>query len=110
MARVPRPKPARLPEKLLHIRLALQMSQGDMLRRLRLHEKLSRTTISAYELGTSEPPLPVLLDYARIVNVWVEVLIDDELDLPDKLPCSSKHAGIKRASGPRSGKRRPPTG
>jgi transcriptional regulator with XRE-family HTH domain len=106
MARSPRPKPARLPEKLLHIRLALKVSQGEMLHRLGLHEKLSRTTISAYELGTGEPPLPVLLDYARIVNVWVDVLIDDELDLPDELPSTSKHEGVKRASILRGGRRR----
>ena len=96
MARVPRPKPARLPEKLLQIRLALNLSQGGMLYQLRLHEKLSRTTVSAYELGTGEPPLPVLLDYARLANVWVDVLIDDELDLPDKLPSQMKSEGIRR--------------
>ena len=97
MARSPRPKPARLPEKLLQIRLALDLSQGGMLYQLGLHETLSRTTISAYELGTGEPPLPVLLDYARAANVWVDVLIDDELDLPAKLPSAKKHEGVRRA-------------
>jgi transcriptional regulator with XRE-family HTH domain len=96
MARSPRPKPTRLPEKLLQIRLALNLSQGEMLRRLRLHEKLSRTTISAYELGTGEPPLPVLLDYARMANVWMDVLVDDELDLPAGLPSAKKHEGVRR--------------
>ena len=97
MARSPRPKPARLPEKLLQIRLALDLSQDGMLRELGLDERLSRTSISAYELGTSEPPLPVLLDYARIANVWMDVLVDDELDLPDKLPSAEKHEGVKRS-------------
>ncbi len=96
MARSPRPKPARLPEKLLQIRLALGLSQGGMLYQLGLHEKLSRTSVSAYEVGTSEPPLPVLLDYARMANVWVDVLIDDELDLPAKLPSAKRHEGVKR--------------
>ncbi|HEV2862197.1 MAG TPA: hypothetical protein VGX48_14395 [Pyrinomonadaceae bacterium] len=96
MARSPRPKPARLPEKLLQIRFALDLSQDGMLRELGLDEKLSRTSVSAYELGTSEPPLPVLLDYARIANVWMDVLVDDELDLPDKLPSAKKHEGVKR--------------
>lgn len=86
MARVPRPKPARLPEKLIQVRLALGLSQGEMLRRLELHERLTRTSVSAYEVGTSEPPLPILLRYARIAGVCVERLIDDEVDLPDKLP------------------------
>ena len=96
MARSPRPKPARLPEKLLQIRFALDLSQDGMLRELGLEERLSRTSISAYELGTSEPPLPVLLDYARIANVWMDVIVDDELDLPDKLPSNKKHEGVKR--------------
>jgi transcriptional regulator with XRE-family HTH domain len=95
MARSPRPKTARLPEKLVQIRLALDLSQGGMLRRLGLDERLSRTTVSAYELGTSEPPLPVLLEYARMANVWVDVLIDDKLDLPAKLPSATKHEGVK---------------
>ena len=98
MARSPRPKPARLPEMLLQIRLALNLSQDGMLRQLGLDEKLSRTTVSAYEVGTSEPPLPVLLDYARLANVWVDVLIDDELDLPAKLPSAKKHEGMRRRS------------
>lgn len=89
MARVPRPKPARLPEKLLQIRLALGLSQGEMIRRLEL-DNLSRTTVSAYEVGTSEPPLPVLLKYARLVGISTDVLIDDELDLPSKLPSKKR--------------------
>jgi transcriptional regulator with XRE-family HTH domain len=96
MARIPRPKPKRLPEKLRQIRLALNLSQGGMLYQLGLHEKLSRTSVSAYELGTGEPPLPVLLDYARMANVWVDVLIDDDLDLPAKLPSAKKHEGVRR--------------
>lgn len=96
MARSPRPKPARLPGKLVQIRLALNLSQGGMLHRLGLDERLSRTSVSAYELGTSEPPLPVLLEYARMAHVWVDVLIDDKLDLPAKLPAAKKHEGLRR--------------
>lgn len=96
MARSPRPRPARLPEKLLQIRLALGLSQGGMLRRLGLDERLSRTSVSAYEVGTSEPPLPVLLEYARAANVWTDVLIDDMLDLPAGLPSAKKHEGVRR--------------
>ncbi|HJR06941.1 MAG TPA: helix-turn-helix transcriptional regulator [Pyrinomonadaceae bacterium] len=75
-----------------------------MLSRLGLADKLSRTTVSAYEVGTSEPPLPVLLEYARAAGVWVDVLIDDELDLPEKLPSPAKHEGIKHASARRGKK------
>lgn len=105
MARVPRPRPARLPEKLLQIRLGLELSQDGMLQRLGLGEKLSRTTVSAYEVGTSEPPLPVVLEYARAAGVYVDDLIDDEFDLPDKIPGTVRHEGIKRKAGARGKKR-----
>lgn len=99
MGSSPRPKPKRLPEKLLTIRLSLDLSQDGMLSRLGLDESHFRSAVSGYELGTREPPLPVLLKYARIAGVWVDVLIDDELDLPEKLPSSTKHEGIKHKSG-----------
>ena len=44
------------------------------------------SAISQYELGTREPPLPVLLKYARLAGVIMDVLVDDEMDLPKKLP------------------------
>ncbi len=93
-----RPKPARLAEKLLYIRSALGLSQNEMLRHLELSEELFRSSISKYELGTREPPLPVLLRYARAANIYVDVLVDDGLDLPTKLPSNMKHAGVKRTS------------
>jgi transcriptional regulator with XRE-family HTH domain len=80
-----RPKPERLPEKLLAIRLHLGLSQDGMLARLGLDESHYRSVISGYELGTREPPLPILLKYARLVRISTDVLIDDELDLPASL-------------------------
>lgn len=100
-----RPKPARLSAKLLQIRLALDLSQDGMLRCLGLDESHFRSAISGYELGTREPPLQVLLAYARAANVYVDALIDDDRELPEKLPSAKKSEGIKRQSGPRSGKR-----
>jgi transcriptional regulator with XRE-family HTH domain len=86
MGRIARPKPERLGEKLLKIRNSLDLSQDQMLARLGLAEGLYRSAVSGYELGTREPPLPVLLKYAEIAGVWVDVLIDDDLELPKKLP------------------------
>ena len=91
MGKRSRPKPERLAEKLLQIRLALDLSQDGMLARLELGESHFRSAVSGYELGTREPPLPVLLKYARLAGVCVDVLIDDALDLPDKLPATPKH-------------------
>lgn len=86
MGKSKRPRPARLAEKLIAIRSALGLSQNEMLSRLGLADEFGRNYISAFELGTREPPLPVLLRYALAAGVWVDVLIDDGLDLPAKLP------------------------
>ena len=82
MARASREKPERLPEKLLQIRSGLRLSQNGMLRALGL--KVERSAISGYELGRREPTLIILLKYARLAGVHVDVLIDDEMDLPKK--------------------------
>jgi transcriptional regulator with XRE-family HTH domain len=89
-----RPTPSRLAEKLLQIRTALGLSQNEMLRQLGLAESSFRSTVSGYERGEREPPLPILLRYAEISNVYVDVLIDDRLDLPEKLPAPKKHSGV----------------
>lgn len=95
MGQASRPRPARLAEKLLAIREALQLSQNEMIARLGLVDELTQARISAYERGVREPPLIVLLRYARVSNVSVEALIDDELVLPEKLLASPKGEGIK---------------
>ena len=91
MGRVSRPRPKRLGEKLLQIRTSLKLSQNGMLRLLGLDENLFRSAISGYELETREPPLPVLLNYARIAGICLDILVDDELELPTKLPSIPKH-------------------
>lgn len=75
----------RLGGKLLRIREALGVSQSEMLKRLGFDDALFYTRISDYELGNREPPLPVLLRYARLAGVSTDVLIDDELDLPKRM-------------------------
>jgi transcriptional regulator with XRE-family HTH domain len=86
MGRASRPRPRRLAEKLLQIRLALGVSQNGMLRVLGLEDRIFQGTLSGYELGTKEPPLPIVLAYARCVGISTDVLIDDDLDLPDNMP------------------------
>lgn len=85
-------RPERLPEKLKLIRLALGLSQTEMLKRLGYEGRIAYHRISNYELGTGEPPLPVLLAYAKLAGVSTDVLIDDRLDLPAKLPAKPKHS------------------
>jgi transcriptional regulator with XRE-family HTH domain len=90
MGRKARQRPERLAEKLLQIRSALGLSQSELLWRLGLGEVISYKKISDYERGEREPSLLILLQYARAVNVSTDVLIDDELDLPAKLPAPAK--------------------
>ena len=97
-----RRRPLRLAEKLLQIRNALGLSQTEMLRRLGVEDEIPYTRISDYELDKSEPTLMILLRYARHAGVPTEVLIDDELVLPDKLPGRANHEEIKRKFSPRS--------
>ena len=85
-----RPKPERLAEKLRQIRLAFGLSQTEMLKRLGVEDLISYHRISDYELGKNEPPLMILLQYARVAGVSTDVLIDDDLDLPAKMPARGK--------------------
>jgi transcriptional regulator with XRE-family HTH domain len=56
---------------------------------------ITREYISGFELGKREPPLPVLLRIAEMAGVYVDVLIDDDLDVPRTLPAKPKSAGIR---------------
>jgi transcriptional regulator with XRE-family HTH domain len=76
-----RPRPKRLAKKLLQIRLSLAMSQGEMVKRLGVQDLIHYTTISKYELDKNEPPLAILLAYARLAGIPVEQIIDDEVEL-----------------------------
>ncbi len=91
MARGPREKPERLAEKLFTIRQMLGLSQTEMLKRLGAEERMAYHRISEFESGKGEPSLIILLQYARVAGVCVDLLIDDELDLPAKLPAKAKH-------------------
>lgn len=105
MGRGTRIRPTRLPEKLLYIRNTLGDTQEEMARRLAFPQ-ITREYVSGFELGTREPPLPVLLRLAEIAGVYVDVLIDDELDMPENLSSETKSAGIRRASTSKGKSRR----
>jgi transcriptional regulator with XRE-family HTH domain len=102
MGKQTRKRPKRLPKKLLEIRQKLGLSQNGMVRRMGLEDEIERDYISKYERGTLEPSLWVLLQYARVANVWVDSLIDNDLDLPEKLPSKAKSEGVKKKQRARS--------
>jgi transcriptional regulator with XRE-family HTH domain len=97
MSKASRTKVVRLAEKLLQIRLALGLSQSEMLERLGFADELFRSNISQYERGSRLPPLPVLLEYARAANVYVDELIDDRVNLPAKLPIAYSYKRLGRS-------------
>jgi transcriptional regulator with XRE-family HTH domain len=96
MGKAARQKPARLGEKLRHIRLALDLSQDEMVSRLGF-EGMSREYVSGFERNIREPPLPVLLAYSRIGGCYLEVIVDDDLELPVKIPGTPRYEGVRRA-------------
>jgi len=88
MGRAVRPKPARLASKLKQVRAALNLSQEKLVECLNYKQSLlTPSMVSEFENSKREPPVLVLLCYARTAGIPLEYLIDDELDLPEKLPC-----------------------
>ena len=76
-----RETPKYLAAKLAALRQGLGLSQSEIAKALGVD---NRASISGYERGEREPPLPVLLAYARLAKVSMEILGDDELKLPLK--------------------------
>jgi transcriptional regulator with XRE-family HTH domain len=91
MGKSARRKQERLGEKLKAIRLALGLSQNEMIGRLGLAGEILRSRISEFESADREPPLYILLEYARVAGVCIDVLADDKRDLPKKLPSIPDH-------------------
>lgn len=85
--------PERIGDKLRKIRRALHLSQKGMVKALGFEGELIQGHISTYERKNKRriPPLGVVLQYARLARIPVEVLIDDNLDLPAKIPADEEN-------------------
>jgi len=95
MGRSQRQKPTRLATKLYAIRTGLDLTQEQMIERLNCPKlPLYPASISQYEQGKREPPLLVLLAYARIAGVTMEMLVDDNLLLPEPIPSLSGYRWV----------------
>ncbi len=95
MGRSHRPIPKGLSDKLQYVRVNLNLTQKEMFDRLQsglvreLDEiKLHPSHISEYEKGIREPPLRVLLEYIRIAQLPMDVLVDPELLIPNEFSLS----------------------
>lgn len=77
-----RPVPRRLARKLAQIRSNLGLSQTEMVRALNYKASpLYPAQISQFESGRREPPLMVLLAYAKLAGISTDDLIDDKVNL-----------------------------
>lgn len=92
--------PRRLGTKLRQIRNGLGLTQEAMLKLLDLPPVITQSTLSAYERNAKLPPYFVLARYGDIANIWVDVLIRDSLDLPERIPSptKAKYGGVIRNS------------
>ena len=86
----PRPKQEFLGQKLLQIRKELDISQDRMPERLGRHD-LHPGRISEYEQNKREPSLSVLLAYAKLAGVHLEDIVNDNVNLPAKIPGDVYH-------------------
>lgn len=86
--------PLKLAAKLKRIRESLELSQNETVKRLQAKKINNHIHIANYERGEREPMLLILLAYARTANVYMEAIVDDELDLPNVLPSRKKSEGI----------------
>jgi transcriptional regulator with XRE-family HTH domain len=87
----PRVRPKRLASKLRYIRESLDLTQTELMRRLRIEALTTQSNVSDFESGKRDPSLLIILQYARHAGVHVEDLIDDDVDLPAKLPGKVKY-------------------
>jgi transcriptional regulator with XRE-family HTH domain len=86
MGRGLRRRPRLLAAKLREIRNGLRLSQGALIERLGQTEYMNQAEISDFENGVREPDLLTLKAYADAAGVSIDCLIDDDAELPDKLP------------------------
>lgn len=81
-----RQRPERLAGKLRAIRAGLGLSQTQVVHALGAEGLIVASQIAQFESGRREPSLIVLLRYARLAGVTIDVLVDDALELPDEPP------------------------
>lgn len=74
-----RQNPTRIGEKVLAIRHRLGLSQAQLAERI--NPNMDHARISDYELGKRVPTILTLLSYARVGQVPLESLVDDDTEL-----------------------------
>ena len=78
-----RAMPKKLGRKMRQIREGLGMSQREIVTALNYKDTpLRASQISQYENGQREPTMMLVLAYARLAKVPMEILVDDKQKLP----------------------------
>jgi DNA-binding XRE family transcriptional regulator len=99
MGRGRRARPKKLQQKLCEIRRRLDITQEEMAKSLIKHgaeKTIHSGYVADFETGKREPSLLGVLAYAKSVGVCADTLLDDELDLPEKLPSRPKHRKVSK--------------
>lgn len=92
MGRSNRIKPKRLGEKLKQIRISLGLKQEELIERLNYDASpLHHQNISGFEKNEREANLLILVAYCDLAGICLDILVRDDLDLPEKLPSKPKH-------------------
>lgn len=105
MGSKPQFRPIHLGRKLRQIRLGFGLTQAEILEPLGAEKYLTSSRISEYETGTRQPSLGILLAYARLAQIHLEILIDDEATLPDRLPGNFDFDRYKTKTSPAPSRR-----
>lgn len=92
MGRSNRIRPNRLGEKLKAIRDSLGLTQEELIEHLNYNASaLHHQNISGFEKNTREANLLILAAYSDLAGICLDVLVRDELDLPENLSTKPKH-------------------
>ena len=87
MGQSPRPRPKCLATKLRQLRELLNLTQEQLAEAVGYIESPPQPGhVSEYERGRREPSLLFLLAVSRLAGVQMEILVDDDLDIPIRLP------------------------
>jgi transcriptional regulator with XRE-family HTH domain len=91
MGQSPRPRPKRLAKKLRQLRELLGLTQEQLAEAVgHIESPPQPGHISEYERGRREPSLLFLLVVVRLAGISMETLVNDELDLPRRLPARTR--------------------
>jgi transcriptional regulator with XRE-family HTH domain len=92
MGRSNRIRPKRLGEKLKTIRETFGLTQEELIKKLNYKaSSLHHQNISGFEKNEREANLLILIAYCDLAGICLDILVRDELDLPEKFPSTPKH-------------------